>query len=258
MNILPLFKTHYSISRSILTAEKASDNVEEYPLSIFTIARKHNLKEICVVDDSMSGILEISTNSELEKIKLIFGLRISISENISIKDNYVKNKLAKYVIFCKNVNGYKNLIKISSFASVEGFNNQPIIDFVNLKRLWNDENLILAVPFYDSFLHLNSLEGHIHVPDFSFTKPIFLLEDNDLPFDFIIENKVMVYCKDNGFNTLKAQSVYYYSPEDYEAFVTFKCIGNKGSYGKKATCEKPELNHCCSDKFNFLRTIISK
>ena len=253
MSVFRLFKTHYSLGKSILTCDKAKDSIEEYPLSVFTIAKHHKLDSITVVDDSISGLLELSQNAAKEKIKLIFGLRLTVTDDVTIKNDDSNMKHSKCVIFCKNSEGYKDLIKISSFASTDGFYYESRIDWPNLKRLWS-ANLILSVPFYDSFLHLNTLEGKSHVPDFSFTKPVFMIEDNEIPFDYLIKNKVLNFCEKNGFEALNAQSIYYYKYEDFKAFCSFKCITSRG-FSKKSTCESPNLSHFCSDTFCFENTL---
>ena len=66
----------------------------------------------------------------------------------------------------KNTNAYSDLIKITSCASKEGFYYKPNIDFEHLKNLWT-KNLILMIPFYDSFLFKNTLEGYNCIPKYS-------------------------------------------------------------------------------------------
>ena len=53
----PLFKSHYSIGRSILNLSivEDSDKAED---SILLMSKKAGLEEVCLVDDSMSGFLE--------------------------------------------------------------------------------------------------------------------------------------------------------------------------------------------------------
>lgn len=251
-NILPCLKTHYSLGRSILNCEKPKGNLIDYPTSVFDLIIQNKLDTLIVVEDSISGLLELSQNATSNKIKLIFGLRISICDDINYKETDYKKKTAKYIIFIKNSDGYKDLIKISSFTNCNGFFHIPRIDFKNLKHLWT-KNLMLTIPFYDSFLHLNALESHSHVPKIDgFGDITFLKEENDLPFDFILENKVSNYCRVNNFETLPAQSIYYKDESDFLAYQTFRCIHSKGAI-KKATLEAPELNHCCSNTFNFNR-----
>ena len=76
MSIIPLFKSHYSVGKSILTLEKATEITDSSPISIFSIAKKHGLKEITLVEDSISGFIQAYSYAKDMGIKLIFGLQI--------------------------------------------------------------------------------------------------------------------------------------------------------------------------------------
>jgi DNA polymerase III alpha subunit len=204
-NILPLFKTHYSLGKSILTLEKPTGKPDVYPITVFDLLIENKLNTLVLVEDNISGLLQASKQCDEKNITLIFGLRIDVNEDISIKDEASLKKRAKYIVFCKNSEGYKTLIKIWSIAARQGFYYTPCMDFKTLKSLWN-ENLILTVPFYDSFLELNLLNSHVHVPDLDgLGKVMFLTESNDLPFDDLLSSKVNNYCQ-NRHNIIKAQS----------------------------------------------------
>ena len=244
--MIPLFKSQYSLGRSILTLYSPESLIEEGPDSIVDLAIKNNLKEVYLVDDAMSGFLEAYKNLTDNDIKLIFGLRLTVCADMLEKNKEEQSKESKYIIFAKNTNGYNRLIKISTKAAREGFYHVPRIDFKSLKQFWSDEDLMLCVPFYDSFLFRNTLENAICVPEFTFTKPTLFLEDNDIPFDYIIRDKVVNYAKQNNFNTQESKSIFYNKMEDFKAYLTFRCIG---VMGKRATLNKPNLDHMCSDKF---------
>lgn len=249
-NSLPLFKSHFSLGKSILTLEEPPKKPYDYPISIFDLLKQNQLDTLVLVEDNISGLLQASKNADKLKIKLIFGLRLDICEDINQKDESSLMKRAKYVIFAKNIDGYKSLIKIWSLASQEGFYYSPNMDFKTLKSLWN-KNLVMSVPFYDSFLHLNTLHSHLHVPDIDAFRPItFFIENNEMPFDDLIEQKVKHYCLSSHYQMIPAQSIFYKSPEDYLAYLTFKCIHNRG-HSQKSTLEKPELEHMNSDQFSF-------
>ena len=246
MQKLPLFKSHYSLGKSILTLNKPAGNIDQPSVSIVDLVTHAKLDFMCLVEDNMTSFLEASKHCQDKKLKLIYGLRLNVTENALAQDEASLKKRAKYVIFAKNNAGYKALIKIWSFAAKEGFYYTPCIDFAHLKKFWN-ENLVLAVPFYDSFLNLNAFEAHVHIPEFDVIKPIFLLESNDLPFDPHLREKVASYASKNGFETLEAQSIYYKSKLDFIAYLTFKCINNR------TDIEKPEFDHLGSDSFNYER-----
>ncbi len=245
LKVLPCFRSHYSCGKSILTLEKAGKSLENGPDSIIDLAKKEGMKSVFLVEDNLSGILEASTNLKSEGIKLNFGLRLTMVSDFTLKDEDSLGKEHKIVIFAKNNAGYKRLIKIWSEAATTGFYYQSRYDFNALKKFWDNKDLLLAIPFYDSFLFQNTMTFANCVPDFSYTKPIFFLENNRLPFDYLIRKAVEYYVKDTDFQTQEAQSIYYAKIEDFKAYMAFRCIKNKTSLSQ------PELDHFHSDTFSL-------
>ena len=84
MDIIPLFKSHYSLGRSILTLE--ADSSEGGPDSIPKIAKEEGLKEVFLVDDSMGGFLQAYTNLKEIGVKLNFGVRITVCQDLNTKN----------------------------------------------------------------------------------------------------------------------------------------------------------------------------
>ena len=121
MVMLPLFKTHYSIGKSILTLDEPQDSLDGLKSdSVFQIAKDNALEQLILVEDSMCGFLEAYKKSQALGIQLIFGLRLSICDTL---DEEVKHPvLHKVIIFITNGNGYKNLVKIytEAFAKNDG------------------------------------------------------------------------------------------------------------------------------------------
>lgn len=244
-DIIPIFKSHYSLGRSILTLDAPGDPVPNAPVSIFDILLENKMDELFLVEDSFGGFLEAYQNSKDNKIKLNFGLRLNFLCDVEEKDEEALKSRCKYIIFAKNTKGYKRLIKIWSFAAKDGFYYAPNIDFKTLKTFWNEDDLMLCIPFYDSFLHRNSLEGATCIPEFDFCKPTFLVEDNDIPFDDLIKNRILNYVKSTEYSTQEVKNIYYKNNEDFLAYLTFRCINNRSSL------EKPNIDHMCSDEFSF-------
>ena len=236
--ILPLFKTHYSLGRSILNLN-IEDNQPDESDSVFSIAREHSMKEIVIVEDTMTGFLEAYHNAKECGIKLVFGLRMRVCIDALEKNEDSRKSESKIVIFPKNSDGYKKLIKMSTFASMKGFYYYPRIDYKTVKSFWDDNDLKLVIPFYDSYIFNNTLYNNLCVPELEFTEPVYFVEDNDLPFDELVSQKVSKLAS----NTQKTQSIYYKSKTDFKAYLTYKCISNRSSL------EKPELDHMTSDEF---------
>jgi len=239
---VPLFKSHYSLGKSILTLAKAGSSEADEPSSIIDIAKKLSLESLYLVDDSISGFLEAYKSCEDAKINLRFGLRLTVCDNIDNKTAESRDKEHKVIVFIRNSEGYKDLIKISTVASTNGFYYYPRIDCKILKNLWNENNLSLGIPFYDSYVFKNNLSYSICVPDFSFCNPVYFVEDNNLPFDGILKSKVEEIVSDKML-AVKSQSIYYENKEDFLAYLTFRCIS------ERTTLNKPNLEHCSSNEF---------
>ena len=244
VEILPLFKSHYSVGRSILTLKKPEDMIENGPNSIFNICIENDVPKLVLVDDTMSSFLEAYSNALDLGVELQYGLRLNVNDDYEDKSKDSLSKTCRYIIFPKNTEGFHDLIKIYSFAAKEGFYYQPRIDLKVLKSMWSNKNLALVVPFYDSFIFNNVLMSHNCVPEINFTEPRFLVEDNRLPFDELMRRKVKSFVQDK-YEIHESKSIYYSNREDFKSYLTFRCINNRSAL------EKPRLDHLCSDEFCF-------
>ena len=240
--MLPLFKSHYSIGRSILTLKEKDSSLQNGPQSIIDLCLESGMKDLYLVDDSMSGFLEGFLNASEAKLNFKFGLRISVCDDLDEKSEGGLAKTSKIVIFANNQNGYKSLIKIYTKAAQDGFYYEPRIDYKYLTEVWDENDLTLMIPFYDSFLHKNALCGSMCVPDFKFAQPVFAVESNDVPFNFLIKNHIKEFAGDKH-EMVDTKSIYYNKKEDFKAYLTFKCINNR------TTLDKPNLDHMTSNEF---------
>jgi hypothetical protein len=118
-----------------------------------------------------------------------------------------------------------------------------------LKKHWNDKHLILAIPFYDSFIYNNLMKFSNCTPSFKFCNPTFFVEDNSLPFDHFLAGKVKEYAQNKKYKIETTKSIYYKNKNDVAALQTYKCITGR-SFGNK-TLSKPNLDHFGSNEFCF-------
>ena len=63
------------------------------------------------------------------------------------------------------------------------------------------------------------------VPNFSVIKPVFFLEDNDVPFDSILEKAIREAAGDK-FEIVRTKSIYYKNRSDFPHFLTFDSMTN--------------------------------
>jgi DNA polymerase III alpha subunit len=245
--MIPLFKSHFSIGKSILTLEDPITHKEGKSDSVFTIATENKLKEVVLVEDSLTGFLQAKKQADNLGLKLIFGLRINMKEDSKINPKEESQQSShKIIIFAKNANGCKLLNSISSEANTENFN---CVDRKTLKKYWKNKDLLLAVPFYDSFIFNNLIKFCNCTPNFDFCKPTLFIENNSLPFDNFVAKKVQEYAAGNNLKTQHTKSIYYKNKKDVKALQTYKCITGR-SFGNK-TLSKPNLDHFGSNEFCF-------
>jgi DNA polymerase III alpha subunit len=247
VGMLPLFKSHYSIGKSILTLDDPITHKEGGSDSVFSIAVENKLKQVILVEDSLTGFLQAKKNADNLKLKLIFGLRIDMRENASVdpKEESVKSS-HKIVLFARDAEGCRLLNTIYSEAFTKHYN---CVDHKVLKKHWDDNHLILAIPFYDSFIYNNLMKFANCTPSFDFTKPTFFIEQNGLPFDNFLEQKEKNYASKDNNKVEYTKSIYYKNKSDVTALQTYKCITGR-TFGNK-TLSKPNLDHFGSNEFCF-------
>jgi len=239
--MIPLFKSTYSIGKSILTLEEPSKVKDGEADSILKIAEEESLEQIFLLEDPMIGFLDAHTKCQASDIQLIFGLRMNCCNDVSQEQKGDSHKIA---IFAKNDQGVKALTKIYSLAHKL---HQGFVDSELLKNNWSDD-LKLCIPFYDSFIYVNNFLGKMCLPNFKFTQPTFFVESNGLPFDQFVQAKVEKYAAEMNAPIQKAKSIYYKNKEDFDAWQTYKCLCNR-SFGKERSLSNPNLEHCGSNTF---------
>src|SRR6056300_1725564 len=129
--MLPLFKSQYSVGKSILTVEKILD-----------IAKLNSLEKVVMVEDSFYGFRIFNQVFQEEGIPLVFGLRINVVQN----EGDSGEKPSKLVLFAMNNQGVQDLKRLYSDASLSDCNSLVLSRYSEK----DFENLKVCVPFYDS------------------------------------------------------------------------------------------------------------
>ena len=240
-DILPIFTSHYS-GRSILTLDQESPEVG--PRSIFDICVKNGISDVFLCETGMTGFLEAYENSRALGLNLRYGLKLVITNDATKKEESEKFE-SKIIFFIKNEEGYKDLIRIWMWANEFGFYYYPRIDWNILETLLTD-NLVVAMPYYDSFVAVNLLTISEIFPKNLPKNCTFFIESNGLPMDSIIWKQLKGYAENCPACVFqKAKSVYYEKREDFMAYQTFRCILNRSNLSS------PDMRGMCSDSFCF-------
>lgn len=244
--MIPLFTSHTSIGSSILTLEEAEDVINtEFPVSIFTIAKAAKLNEIFLVEKSMGGFLTAIKSSQKCKIPIRFGLKVVVCSDMNQKTEESLTTESKVIIWMKNSDAYKDLIKIYTKSYKNGFYYQNRLDWNTLNSMWT-KNLILSIPFYDSFLHNNLVIYNASiVPKIENLNPNILIENHNLPFDPMIEKAARGFAEANKLKTINTHSIYYYDSNAFKSYIVYRAIHNRAKF------ERPQIDHLASNAFSW-------
>jgi DNA polymerase III alpha subunit len=239
--MIPLFTSHFSIGKSILTLQHSDKETSDGPDSIFSIAKEIGLKNLFLVEESMTGFFEAFRISKELNIQLHFGYKfVCCNSDANVKSNH------KLIAFAKNDAGCKALNQLYSFINTS---QKGAISNDDLITHWSDD-LMLAVPFYDSFIFNNQMIMGNCIPNITPLNPVFFIESNGLPFDELIKKAVNRYARDTmpDASIQLVQSIFYKHKSDCDAFQTFKILSNR-KFGKQETLSCPNLDHFGSDEF---------
>jgi len=223
--MIPLFKSQFSIGKSILTAEK-----------ILEIAKLNSLDRVVLVEDSFYGFRIFNNLFQEANIDLVFGLRIPVINN-GVDENERSSKL---VLFAKNNEGIKDLKKMYSSASLNDCKSLILSEYSKE----DFKNLKVCVPFYDSYIFNNLFHFGLSHIDIKHLDPVYFIEDNNHPFDFQIKSVI----DGLGVKTQAVKTIVHHNKDEFAASQMYKATCNR-SGGKSPTFQSPNLNHFCSDEF---------
>lgn len=146
MNTPLNIKTEYSLLKSMIRVK-----------DLIAFAIKNKLSALAIADDNMCGVMEFYDACCKNNIKPIIGLEVSIDD-------------LKIVLYAKNYNGYKNLLKITS--------NE--IDYSFLEK--HAKDLICIVPFESRSIYekLSKIYEDIFISFKNEEEKYLIKEDNKL------------------------------------------------------------------------------
>ncbi|HSQ89733.1 DNA polymerase III subunit alpha [Romboutsia sp.] len=215
-------------------------------------AKELNMSAIAITDHGcMFGVIDFYKAARKEGIKPIIGCEVyTASRTLRDKDpNYDKGQ-GHLVLLAKNMDGYKNLIKMVSTSYVEGFYYKPRVDIDELKKysdgiialsacLAGDVSRALMDRNYDKAKKLALEYRDI------FGKENFYLEiqDHNLPEQREVNSGLVKLSKETGIPLVATNDVHYVNKEDSKIHDVLMCI----QMGK--TVNDPNRMRFGSDEF---------
>jgi hypothetical protein len=221
--MIPLFKSQYSVGKSLLKIDK-----------IVELAKESNLEELCVLEDNFYGFRELNQKCLEANIKLVFGIKLPV-----VLDSF-EEKTSKLAFFAKNNDGIK---EIKNLYTKTYTIKENILNFSEVKTSLN--NIRVGVPFYDSFIYNNVFHFGMSDIDLDGVDHFYMIEDNLHPFDFQIKRALE---KMKVKNTCLVKTICHENRDDFKAFQMLRAVCGR-SQGKTPNFGNPNLNHFCSQEF---------
>ena len=220
---------------SLLTSMISIDSLIDY-------AKINNIKCLTITDNNMFGCIEFYKKCLKNDIKPIIGLEITYNNE-------------KIVLYSKNYNGYKNLLKLSTIMSKDNIsmndivnNSSDLVCILKTNNLINELNKIykdiFVIPNMNEILYLNN-------EDKEYIKYLHAIRDNKkiIDIDINYENNLVLLDESEKIEKLCNLVL----PEKKNYIPNFKCPDNLSSkdYLKKLCIEglKSKFGESVSKKY---------
>ena len=248
--LTPIFSTSASLKQGgIFTLEKPDPNstLKNGPISLVSLAKEEKLKEIVLIESNFVNFMNASKRFGETGVQFKYGIKLVVCENMEDKSDKSFENESKVIVLLKDdsdILAYQSFIHIFTKAATDGFYYIPRIDWKNLKSLWHN-GLMLALPFYSSFLYKNTLTFSSIVPDFP-DKPLLFKEiGQNLPFDSILNKVVDDYANFNKYEVENVKSIYYKNRKDCRQFMINRCILDHNTW------DEPHQEYMTSNDFSY-------
>ncbi|MBI4653274.1 DNA polymerase III subunit alpha [Candidatus Kuenenbacteria bacterium] len=197
-------------------------------------AKKLNMDSLALTDHgNMYGVVEFYQKAKAQGIKPIIGVEFYLAtDGMQNRRPNIDNKQYHLVLLAKNLQGYKNLIKLTTQAWLEGFYYKPRIDHELLKK--HSQGLICL-----SGCLKGAIPQAILAKDYEKTKKLcleyqelfgqdgFYLEIQDhpnLPNQIIANQEIIKLSKKLNIPLIATNDVHYLHKEDAEAQDILICL----------------------------------
>ncbi len=223
---------------------------------LVALAKKFKMPAMAITDHgNMYGAIEFYKLAKKEGIKPIIGCEVYVAERkLSDKEAGIDNKRYHLILLAKNLQGYKNLMRIVTISNLEGYYYKPRVDEELLKKY--GEGLICLSGCMGGKLSRSILAGDIEKAEKIikehqdiFGKENYFLEVQSHPHvehDKELRDKILALGKKFDIKTVATQDSHYPCSDDHKAHHTLLQV-NTGAEGKDSS--KFEFS---DDDFSFV------
>lgn len=228
---MPFIHLHNHTEYSLLDGAMAIENLIE-------IASKYKMNALAITDHgNLFGVIEFYKTARNAGIKPIIGMEAYIAPKSRFdqsKNTKIPESSFHLTLLCENETGYKNLIKLSSLAYLEGFYYKPRID-KELLQHYGKGLIALSgcykgeVPYYIGTGDPKSAKKALGEYQEILGKENFYLEIMRLGLknEEKVIGELVNLSREFDAPIVATNDCHYYSSEDYKAHDVLLCIGTK-------------------------------
>jgi DNA polymerase-3 subunit alpha len=221
---------------------------------LFKKAREYKMPAIAITDHgNMFGAIDFYQQAYKQGIKPIIGCELYIAPRSRFDKNYSIGETARHlVVLVKNMQGYKNLMKLTTAGYLEGFYYRPRVDKEILKEC--SEGLIASSACLHGEINDLILKGRMDEAKKAarsyqaiFDDENFFLElmENGIPEQNIANKALIEISKELSIPLVATNDCHYLNREHAEAHDVLLCIQT----GK--TIEDNDRMRLGTDQFYF-------
>lgn len=236
--------SHYSLYNGVSTVKQLVDAAIKEGMPGIAITDYGNMFGVMEFIDFVSSINKKRKEERKKPFKPIIGCELYVAKHgpKERKDSVKDFKGYHLTVLAKNMQGYKNLIKIVSNAWIEGFYVAPRTDRADLEK-YHEGLIVLSGGFgSEVFTHIRNEDMTVLDDTIKWYKQVFgddyYLEirrdadydlSKDAPSDLMLEqekvNQVLIQkSKELGIKVVCTNDIHYVNPEDLVVYNIQQCI----------------------------------
>ncbi|MDR0839849.1 MAG: DNA polymerase III subunit alpha [Christensenellaceae bacterium] len=193
-------------------------------------AKELGMGALAITDHgAMYGVIDFYKACNKAGIKPILGMEAYVAPR-SLQDREGVREYAHLILLAKNEQGYKNLMRLSSIAFIDGFYYKPRIDYAVLEQyregliclsacLAGDIPQLLLQGRYDSAKALAERLLRMFGEDFYIE-----LQNHGLPDQLAVLPQLAQIARELGIKTVATNDIHYVNQEDAESQDVLLCI----------------------------------
>ncbi|MGI6152461.1 MAG: DNA polymerase III subunit alpha [Christensenellaceae bacterium] len=194
-------------------------------------AKELGMDALAITDHGfMYGVVDFYKACKKEGIKPIIGCEVYVAQGSRFDKSSFTKEYAHLVLLAKNMAGYKNLMKLSSIGSIEGFYYKPRIDYELLAQ--HTEGLIcLSACLAGDIPRLLSQNDYAGAKKLTlelkgmFGEDFYLeIQDHGIPEQRLINPMLIKLANETSVRLVATNDVHYTRKEDAYAQEVLMCI----------------------------------